>query len=117
MQRLKVDVDSRSLRTLLWSVGGDLGTSPWVAYCRALLVRLLGSILGAIHVVEMVNIRVGWEDEMRSIRWLSIGRKRGRIVQSCGCLEIWMGLSALETSLPNRLPECSTVVNLPSMLA
>ena len=88
MKRLQIDVDSRALGAFLWGIGGDLGTSARVAHCRALLERLLRSILGTIHVVKVVNIRIRWKDEMRSIRWLSICSKCGRIMQSCGGLEI-----------------------------
>jgi len=75
VQGLQIDVDSRALWAFLWSVGSDLGTSPRIACCRWLLERLMRSEVGPVHVVKMVNIRIRWKDEMRSIRWLSIGSK------------------------------------------
>jgi hypothetical protein len=75
MERLQIDVDSRALLAFLWGVGSNLGTSSRIACCRCLLQRLRRSVVRSIHVVKVVNIRIRWKNEMRSIRWLSIGSK------------------------------------------
>ena len=78
-------------------------------------------VVGPIHVVKVVNIRIRWKDEMRSIRWLSIGSKCRRIMQSRGGVEILTDRQQLigkQVRLPDWLPKCTMgVLNIPSMLA